>query len=244
MAAAERRHRGQGGDGRKPPPRRVSESGAADLAADRARALALTPVSRETEARLDRFVALLLDWRQRINLIASSTESNLWTRHVADSLQLVALAPQAHRWVDLGSGGGFPGLVIACALAEAKGAEVHLVESNAKKAAFLREAARATGAPAVVHAARIEDFVDNAPEGIEVVTARALAPLVGLLGSAYPLLQRGAVGLFPKGQTAAGELTAAGKRWKIRASLEVSRTDPLARIVLVRGLEPRSGDGA
>jgi 16S rRNA (guanine527-N7)-methyltransferase len=244
MAAAERRRRGQGGAGREPPPRKISESGAADLAADRARALALTPVSRETEARLDRFAALLLDWQRRINLIASSTEANLWTRHVADSLQLLALAPQARRWVDLGSGGGFPGLVIACALGEAKGAAVHLVESNARKAAFLREAARATGAPAVVHAARIEDFVDNAPEGIEVVAARALAPLADLLDSAYPLLQRGAVGLFPKGQTAAGELTDAGKRWKIRASLEVSRTDPQARIVLVRGLEPRSGGGA
>ena len=244
MAATERRRRGQGGAGREPHSRKISENGAADLAADRARALALTPVSRETEARLDRFAALLLDWQRRINLIASSTESKLWTRHVADSLQLLALAPQARRWVDLGSGGGFPGLVIACALGEAKGAAVHLVESNARKAAFLREAARATGAPAVVHAARIEDFVDNAPEGIEVVTARALAPLVDLLGSAYPLLQWGALGLFPKGQTAGGELTDAGKRWKIRASLEVSRTDPQARIVLVRGLEPRSGGGA
>jgi 16S rRNA (guanine527-N7)-methyltransferase len=226
------------------PPRKISETDSADLAADRARALALTPVSRETEARLDRFVALLLDWQRRINLIAASTEAKLWTRHIADSLQLLPLASHARRWVDLGSGGGFPGLVVACALAETKGAEVHLVESNAKKAAFLREAARVTGAPAVVHAARIEDFVDNAPDGIEVVTARALAPLVDLLATAYPLLQRGAWGLFPKGQTAAGELTSAGKRWNIRASLEVSRTDPQARIVVVRGLEPKSAPSA
>ena len=156
----------------------------------------------------------------------------------------LALAPEARRWVDLGSGGGFPGLVIACALADTDGAEVHLVESNAKKAAFLREARRATEAPAVIHATRIEDFVDNAPEGVEVVTARALAPLVDLLASAYPLLQRGASGLFPKGQAAASELTDAGKRWKIRASLEVSRTDPQARIVVVRGLEPKCPAGA
>ena len=217
-----------------------SGQGTRDLGDDRARALALVPVSRETEARLDRFVALLLDWQRRINLIAASTEAKLWTRHIADSLALLPLAPHARRWVDLGSGGGFPGLVVACALAETKGAEVHLVESNAKKAAFLREAARATGAPAVVHAARIEDFVDNAPDGIEVVAARALAPLVDLLATAYPLLQRGAWGLFPKGQAAAGELTRAGKRWNIRASLEVSRTDPQARIVVVRGLEPKS----
>ena len=238
MAPHERRRRGQGGDGRGHP-----SLGVVDLAADRARALALTPVSRETEARIDRFIALLLDWQGRINLIAVSTEPKLWTRHVADSLQLLPLAPNARRWLDLGSGGGFPGLIIACALAETKGAEVHLVESNAKKAAFLREAARVTGAPAVVHAARTEDFVDNAPEGIEVVTARALAPLVDLLATAYPLLQRGAWGLFPKGRAAAGELTGAGKRWNIRASLEVSRTDPQARIVVVRGLEPKSAAG-
>lgn len=239
MPVGERRRRGQGGDGREPPKRKTSES-AADLAADRARALVLTPVSRETEARLDRFVALLLDWQRRINLIAPSTEAKLWTRHVADSLQLLALVPDARRWVDLGSGGGFPGLVVACALAETKGARVHLVESNAKKAAFLREAARMTGVPAVIHATRIEDFVDNAPEGIEVVTARALAPLVDLLGSAYPLIQRGAWGLFSKGQAAASELTEAGKHWKIRASLEVSRTEPLARIIFLRGLEPKA----
>jgi 16S rRNA (guanine527-N7)-methyltransferase len=241
MAADQRRGRGEGG--REPPSRKISGS-EADLSADRGRALALTPVSRETAARLDRFVALLLDWQRRINLIAPSTEAKAWTRHVADSLQLLALAPEARRWVDLGSGGGFPGLVIACALADTEGAEVHLVESNAKKAAFLREASRATGAPAVIHAARIEDFVDNAPEGLEVVTARALAPLVDLLASAYPLLQRGASGLFPKGQAAASELTDAGKRWKIRASLEVSRTDPQARIVVVRGLEPKCPAGA
>ena len=127
-----------------------------DLSADRARALALTPVSRETADRLDRFVELLLSWQQRMNLIASSTEAQLWTRHVANSLQLLALAPQARVWVDLGSGGGFPGLVIACALAETAGAQVHLVESSTKKAAFLREAGRVTGAPVSVHASRID----------------------------------------------------------------------------------------
>ena len=100
---------------------------------------------------------------------------------MANSLQLIALAPEARIWADLGSGGGFPGLVIACALADTPGARVHLVESTAKKAAFLREAARATGATVVVHAARIEDFVKNAPDPIDVITARALAPLPKLL---------------------------------------------------------------
>ena len=107
----------------------------ADLTKDRARALALTPVSRETLERLDRFVGLLLEWQQRINLIAPSTEPKIWTRHVADSLQLLPLAPEARIWADLGSGGGFPGLVIACALADTPGAHVHLVESTGKKAA-------------------------------------------------------------------------------------------------------------
>jgi 16S rRNA (guanine527-N7)-methyltransferase len=219
-----------------------------DLSADRARALALTPVSRETVARLDRFVAGLIAWQRRINLIARSTESNLWTRHIADSLQLLPLAPQARIWVDLGSGGGFPGLVIACALAEVAGARVHLVESNAKKAAFLREAVRATDAPATVHAVRMEDFVENPPRPIDIVTARALAPLTQLLAATYPLLKKGSLGLFPKGQDVASELTEAAKYWKVQASLATSRTDPKARIVVVRGLErklrPARGEGS
>jgi 16S rRNA (guanine527-N7)-methyltransferase len=211
-----------------------------DLSADRAGALALTPVSRETLIRLDRFVDVLLRWQRRINLIAPSTAAHLWTRHVADSVQLLPLEPQARIWVDLGSGGGFPGLVIACALAETPGAQVHLVEANAKKAAFLREAARVTGAPATVHAARIEDFLKSPPKAVDVVTARALAPLSELLAYAYPLLKSGACGLFPKGQDVDAELTEAAKYWKIQRSLALSRTDPKARIVVVRGLEPKS----
>jgi 16S rRNA (guanine527-N7)-methyltransferase len=210
-----------------------------DLASDRARALDLTPVSRETAARLDRFVAVLLQWQERINLIASSTRANLWTRHVADSLQLIALAPRATTWVDLGSGAGFPGMVIACALADNPGARVHLIESNAKKAAFLREAARVTGAPAVIHAVRIEDIVENMPVPVDIVTARALAPLAELLAVAYPLLKKGAAGIFPKGQDVGAELTETAKCWSIQASLIPSRTDLEARIVVVTGIEPR-----
>jgi 16S rRNA (guanine527-N7)-methyltransferase len=208
-----------------------------DLAADRARALTLTPVSRETSDRLDRFVETLLAWQQRINLIAPSTEPKLWTRHIADSLQLLALAPQAKIWVDLGSGGGFPGLVIACALADKPGARVHLVESSTKKAAFLREAARATGAPAEVHAVRIEDFVENLAMAVDVVTARALAPLVRLLAATYPLLKTGTLGLFPKGQDVDAELTEAAKCWSIQSSFAPSLTDPKAKVVRVTGIE-------
>src|SRR5581483_9308102 len=126
----------------------------------------------------------------------------------------------------------FPGSVIACALPELAGslpdlaaAKVHLVESNAKKAAFLREAARVTGAPVVVHAQRIEDFVDSFKEKADVVMARALAPLKSLCDQAFPLIARGAVGLFPKGQDVEAELTETAKYWKVQAEKVPSRTD-------------------
>jgi len=211
-----------------------------ELAADRSRALALTPVSRETLDRLDRFVAVLLDWQRRMNLIASSTEPKLWTRHIADSLQLLALAPQARIWVDLGSGAGFPGVVLACALADNQGTRMHLVERSTKKAAFLREAVRATGAPAEVHAVRLEDFVENLAAPVDVVTARALAPLAGLLSATYPLLKTGTLGLFPKGQDVDAELTEAAKCWSIQSSLAPSLTDPRARVVCVTGIRPKA----
>jgi 16S rRNA (guanine527-N7)-methyltransferase len=213
----------------------------AELSKDRARALELTPVSRETLGRLDRFAELLLQWQRRVNLIAPSTETSLWTRHIADSLQLLELACEGRIWADLGAGAGFPGVVIGCALAEVPGACVHLIESNSKKAAFLREAVRATDIPAVVHAQRIADFVSAPPERIDIVTARAVAPLAELLTEAYPLLIRGALGLFPKGQGVDAELTEAAKCWSIEANLAVSRTEPRARIVVVRGIERLTG---
>jgi 16S rRNA (guanine527-N7)-methyltransferase len=211
--------------------------------ADRARALALTPVSRETLERLDRFVALLLTWQRTISLIAPSTVPHLWTRHVADSLQLLDLAPHARVWVDLGAGGGFPGLVIACALAGRPGAHVHLVESNTKKAAFLREAQRLTQTPASVHAARIEDFAASFEGPVDVVTARAVAPLKSLLDRCFLLLGKsGAMGLFPKGQNAELELGQAresrtAKAWTMNATLLPSRTDPAGRIIVIRDVE-------
>jgi 16S rRNA (guanine527-N7)-methyltransferase len=208
-----------------------------ELARDREHALALTPVSRETTDRLDRFVALLLDWQRRVNLIAPSTEPMLWTRHIMDSLQLLALAPDARVWADLGSGAGFPGLAIACALAETSDAHVYLVESSTKKAAFLREAARVTGAPVIVRGEPVQEFVRAVPEPVEVVTARALAPLPKLLDMASPLLISGALGLFPKGQAVEAELTEAAKCWRVQTTLVPSRTDPNGRIVVVRGLK-------
>jgi 16S rRNA (guanine527-N7)-methyltransferase len=213
-----------------------------DLAEDRERALELVDVSRETTDRLDGFAALLLRWQRTTNLVAPSTISTLWTRHIADSLQLVTLAPAARVWIDLGSGGGFPGLVIACTLADIEGARVHLVESNGKKAAFLREAARHLRLPVIVHHRRIEDFVKAFNQTVDVVTARALAPLLDLLGYAQPLLNSGAQGLFPKGQDVDAELTHAAKYWNIVATLVPSRTDPKGRIVVVRRAEQWSAE--
>ena len=219
----------------RPAPSRV------DLEADRARAMALTPVSRETSERLEAFVGLLLSWQRTTNLVAPSTISHLWTRHIADSLQLLDLAPDARIWADLGSGAGFPGLVLAIALAEKPGAKVHLVDSNRKKAAFLREAQRLTGAPAEVHAERIEDFAKRFAGPLDAITARAVAPLKLLLKQCFPLLGKsGAIGLFPKGQNAELELTearAAMGTWRMNATLVPSRTEAAARIVVVRDVE-------
>jgi 16S rRNA (guanine527-N7)-methyltransferase len=210
------------------------------LAADKAAALALTPVSRETEARLDRYVDLLLEWQAKTNLVAPSTLPNLWTRHIADSLQLATIAPSARVWADLGSGGGFPGVVLACALAEIPGAVIHLVERNAKKAAFLREALRVTGATGKVHLADIGDSVDRITGPVDCVTARALAPLHQLIGFAAPLVRHGAKALLLKGQDVEAELTEATKYWNIRPRLHSSRTGGHGWIVELDRIERRN----
>ena len=211
-----------------------------DLAKDRAEALKLSPVSRETTERLDRLVTLLLEWQRTTNLVAESTLPHLWTRHIADSAQLLRLAPDANTWVDLGSGGGFPGLVIACALAGRPGAVVHLVESNGKKCAFLREAVRRIGLPAVIHCQRIEQFTRDFQGLADVVTARALAPLDRLLRLAAPLLKTPGIGLFLKGQDIASELTVASKCWNIDAVVEPSVTSSTSGILVVRELGSRA----
>ena len=195
-----------------------------DSASDKAGALASTPVSRETEARLDRYADLLREWQAKTNLVAPSTLPTLWTRHISDSLQLLTIAPSARIWADLGSGGGFPGIVLACALAEIPGALVHLVERNAKKAAFLREALRVTSAPGQVHLADIGDNVDRITGPVDCVTARALAPLHQLIGFAEPLVRTGAKALFLKGQDVEAELTESTKYWNINPHLHSSRT--------------------
>jgi 16S rRNA (guanine527-N7)-methyltransferase len=213
-------------------------------ASDKAAALALTPVSCETEARLDRYVDLLLEWQAKTNLVAPSTLPNLWTRHISDSLQLLTLAASATVWVDLGSGGGFPGVVLACALAETSSATVHLVERNAKKAAFLREALRVTNSPGTVHLAEIGDIVDRITGPADCVTARAVAPLYQLIGFAEPLVRQGAKALFLKGQDVEAELTEATKYWKIKPHLHSSRTGGHGWIVELDHIERRDQPAA
>jgi 16S rRNA (guanine527-N7)-methyltransferase len=207
---------------------------------DRSRALALTPVSRETEDKLALLVDELHRWQLAKNLVSSATLTDVWTRHIADSLQLFGLAPEAETWLDLGSGGGFPGLVIGICLAERGHGKIHLVESNSRKCAFLRHAARLTGAPVTVHQARIEDVVEDFSGKVDVVCARALAPLPLLLDWSNELLRSGALGLFPKGQHLDSELTEAAKYWKIQASTVSSVTDSAARVLLVRAAEKRA----
>jgi 16S rRNA (guanine527-N7)-methyltransferase len=212
----------------------------APLVADKAAALALTPVSRETEARLQRYVELLLQWQAKTNLVAPSTLPRLWTRHISDSLQLLSLAPTARRWADFGSGGGFPGLVLACALAETPGATVHLIERNAKKGAFLREALRVTNSPGTIHLADIGDNVDRITGPVDCVTARAVAPLHQLIGFAAPLLQQGAKALFLKGQDVEAELTEATKYWNMAPHLHPSRSGGHGWIVELDRIERRT----
>jgi len=202
---------------------------------DRARVLAASGVSRETAERLDLYVAQLRRWQPIKNLVGPATLAEVWSRHIDDALQLLDLAPQAKTWLDLGSGAGIPGLILAIAGAE-RGIRVDLVESNARKCAFLTETARLTGATARVRNARIETVIGEYVGTTEIVCARALAPLPQLLSWTEPLLKTGTTGLFPKGRDAHAELTQAAAQWTVVNDLVPSRTDSEARIVRVTAL--------
>jgi 16S rRNA (guanine527-N7)-methyltransferase len=210
------------------------------MSRDRAAALALTPVSRETEQKLQAIVDNLHRWQKIKNLVGPSTLEEVWLRHIADSLQIAAAAPQAKIWADFGSGAGFPGLVIAATLADVPGARIYLVESNSRKCAFLRETARLIGLPVTVYPERIEEVANRLPP-VEIVTARALAPLKDLLDLSAPLLAKGAIALFPKGQDVENELTEAAKYWKMKVLELPSRTDPKARLLRIEQAEKLAG---
>lgn len=187
-------------------------------------------VSRESWSRVARFVDLALTWQRRINLVSPASVDDIWRRHVIDSLQLLPHLPAAAKaFADLGSGSGFPALPLAIA----SGLDVHMYESNGKKAAFLREALRICAVPGTVHLMRLENVSRQTLPPVQVVTARALAPLAVLLGWAEPFLKSGARGLFHKGQDIGAELTQAAKSWRIQFRTHQSLTDSRAVILEV-----------
>jgi 16S rRNA (guanine527-N7)-methyltransferase len=198
-------------------------------------------VSRETIERLKTYESLLQRWQKTINLVAPSTLTQVWHRHFADSAQIVALAPpEPKSWIDLGSGAGFPGLVAAIMLPPGK-TRVTLVESDGRKAAFLREVARVVAVPVDILPERIEIAATRASlSGQQVVTARALAPLDALLTLAQPFFGPGTTAIFLKGRDAAVEVEVAEKKWKFDSTFVPSVTDADARLVIVRSLEAKS----
>ena len=208
-----------------------------DFEKDRTEALRLFPVSRETLARLDTFVAMLLRWQTIKNLVAPSTLSTIWTRHILDSAQIFPLFPDARIWVDMGSGAGFPGLVIAILSMDHPGSHIHLIESNGRKASFLREVARELALPVTVHNERIEVVRKNLPKTCDCVTARALAPLNELLTFQHRYLEIHNPSAFLKGQDIEEELTLAAKYWNIDLELVPSITNPDGQIVRVHHAE-------
>jgi 16S rRNA (guanine527-N7)-methyltransferase len=194
----------------------------------------LAELPEETLRRLEIYAELLQKWQRAFNLIGDSTVDDLWVRHFADSLQVAEAVPQARNWLDLGSGAGFPGLVTAIKYAAEPGARVHLVESNRRKCAFLREAARETEAPAIVHCMRIEEVLPTLNETIDAVSARALAPLPELLAYAEKFLDQGSIGVFPKGKLISAELTPSLTAGKYLITTMESKTCASARLVLVK----------
>lgn len=197
-------------------------------------------VSRETIRALERYADGLVHWQRTTNLVATATLPLVWPRHFADSAQLLDLAPEARLWLDLGSGAGFPGLVIALLQAQQSEFRMHLVESNQKKCAFLAEIARATKTLVDIHAMRIEEFAENAQSlKPDVVSARALAPLPRLLALAEPFLQEGTRGLFLKGRETKTEIEAAQATWTFDLCLHRSQTANDAHIVEVTNLHRR-----
>jgi 16S rRNA (guanine527-N7)-methyltransferase len=197
-----------------------------------------TGVSRETLDRIRAYLAVLDSWRERINLIGPGEGRHLWRRHVLDSLQLLEeIFSTDLRVADLGSGAGFPGLVLACALADRRGTSVTLVEKSVRKSQFLEAAIAAVGLPARVLNQRLEDPAPK--ERFDVVTARALAPLPKLLGHAHGWLKPSGKALLMKGRDAVTELTRARESWTFETSIRASLSSPEGQILTVSDLRPR-----
>lgn len=201
----------------------------------RGRAAVAAQLSPEVLQKLDLYHDLLKKWQQSINLVAPSTLEQIWDRHILDSLQLLDHAGSWQNWVDLGSGGGFPGLVAAIAGA-APGRKIHLIESDKRKAAFLKNVSRETSTPVQVHCARIEQALPELVERekIDVISARALAPLDKLVALAQPALEKGATGLFLKGKEWSSELTAFSARDRFSVNVVPSCSAQDGKLVILR----------
>jgi 16S rRNA (guanine527-N7)-methyltransferase len=203
---------------------------------------AILPLDDRARRRLADYADLLRRWQPVKNLVAPSTLDDVWRRHMADSAQALAVVPTALRWLDLGSGAGFPGLVTAILIADRPNASVTLVESNGRKVAFLRTVGRELGLPIRVVDQRIESVAERVLSSIgsvEAVSARALAPLPGLLALAEPWLTAGSVGVFHKGQDFASECAAATQSWVFDLVEHRSRVDAGGRILVVSQLRHR-----
>ncbi|WP_289034960.1 16S rRNA (guanine(527)-N(7))-methyltransferase RsmG [uncultured Roseibium sp.] len=197
-------------------------------------------VSRETIERLQIYVDLVLKWQPAQNLIAPSTIPDIWSRHVVDSLQTKWTLPEATTWVDIGSGAGFPGVVTAILQADDPDGHVHMIESNQRKAAFLRTALRETGSKGTVHAGRIESVAKEWQHGaIDAVSGRALAALDLLLGFAEPFTAAGARCVFHKGQDFQREVNEASHAWTFDLVEKVSLIDPTSRMLLLSNISSR-----
>ncbi|MBO6894438.1 MAG: 16S rRNA (guanine(527)-N(7))-methyltransferase RsmG [Roseibium sp.] len=198
-------------------------------------------VSRETLERLQIYVDLVLKWQPAQNLIAPSTIPDIWTRHVADSLQTQWSYPKARTWVDIGSGGGFPGVVTAILLADEPDGHVHMIESNQRKAAFLRTALRETGSSGTVHPGRIESVAKEWRHGqVDAVSARALASLDLLFQLAEPFTAQGAKAVFHKGQDFQREVNEASDSWAFDLVEKESLVDPVSRMLVFSNISARS----
>jgi 16S rRNA (guanine527-N7)-methyltransferase len=201
----------------------------------------LADLPEETLRRLEIYANLLEKWQRAVNLVGKSSLDDLWIRHFADSLQVSQAVPEARRWLDLGSGAGFPGLVTAIRYADEPGALVHLVEADRRKCAFLQNVIRETAAPAIVHCGRLEVILPGLDEQVDAVSARALAPLEALLGHAEKFIDQGAVGVFSKGKHFEAELIDSLTAGKYSLTTIASQTCNAARLVLVRRREEGVG---
>ena len=203
-----------------------------EAVADRAGFARAAGAGRAAMADLEQFRQMLGDWNERMNLVSAASLDGFWGRHAWDSAQLLRIAPKARVWADIGAGAGFPGVVLAILLKGTPGAAVELVESQAKRCRFLDAVVEALELPAKVRNARAEDLALK----VDIVTARAVAPLTRLLEFAKPMLDRGARALFLKGRDAEAEIAEARKSWRFSLETIPSLSDPEGRILAVQGL--------